>query len=170
MQTSSSPTNAARPAAPRRRAPLLFALFLLAVLASLVAAGCASSTPAAGPLSPDGKSCGQRLIGGAWRFVGFAPDQALNPEAAQALERLHGSLRLQYDGKNALTTGPGLNHLGPYQIVDDDGLNCRLRAPDDNGVVTETSIRFLDANHVEITDKRSSVPGRSQMERVQAGM
>jgi hypothetical protein len=124
-----------------------------------------SSTPAR-PKTPDGLSCGQRLVGGSWRFAGFTPDRPLPQASAANLEKLHGSLRLGFDGQKALTTGPGLYHLGPYQVADDDGMSCRIVAPDDGGVVTETNVRFLDANHLEVVDRRSAVPGRATLERV----
>lgn len=135
----------------------------------MLLAACASGSSASGPRGPDGLSCGQRLIGGAWRFTAFYPDQPLAPGANQALQQLHSSLRLQFDGKSALTTGPGLNHLGPYQILDDDGVHCRISGPDDSGVVTDTWVRFLDGAHIEVLDRRSAVPGRSTMERVPTG-
>lgn len=118
---------------------------------------------------PDGKTCGERLIGGAWRFTGFTPAMQLDPQASSALEQVHGSLRVSFDGQRALTTGPGLYHVGPYQIDGDDGTSCRIVAPDDNGIVTDRSVRFLDQNNVEIFDQRSAVPGRSTMQRVPFG-
>jgi len=142
--------------------PSLRVLALLAPLALL--AGCPSPSPRT--QSPDGLTCGQRLVGGSWRFTGFQPDQPLNPQDAASLERLHGSLRLSFDGQNAVTTGPGLQHVGPYRVESDDGVSCRVVAPDDTGVVSETFIRFLGSPHrIEVIDRRSSIPGRSTMER-----
>lgn len=116
-------------------------------------------------------TCGQRLVGGAWRFTGFQPDQPLDAQSSAALERLHGSLRLSFDGQRAVTTGPGLQHVGPYRVESDDGVSCRVIAPDDAGVVSETFIRFVGSPHrIEVIDRRSSVPGRSTMERVPLGV
>ncbi|MCS6899676.1 MAG: hypothetical protein RMJ98_08480 [Myxococcales bacterium] len=137
-------------------------LVLLAFVVWL--AGCLSAPPR--NQSPDGLSCGQRLIGGSWRLTGFQPDQPLSPQDAASLERLHGSLRLSFDGQNAITTGPGLHHVGPYRVESDDGVSCRIVAPDDTGVVSETFIRFLGSPHrIEVIDRRSAIPGRSTMER-----
>jgi hypothetical protein len=150
-------------------------LRVAAVLACFLAplAGCnwpSGSTSQTARRSPDGLTCAQRLVGGSWRFTGFAPDRPLDPGPAQALERLHGSLRLSFNGQQALTTGPALYHVGPYQIADDDGISCRIIAPDDSGVVSETLVRFLDSPHkIEVLDRRSAVPGRSTMERVPQG-
>lgn len=138
-------------------------------LCLVLVAGCVPSSTPTTPRSPDGMTCGQRLVGGTWKFTGFTPDRPLDPQAARALEQLHGTLRLGFDGQQALTTGPGLYHLGPYQVADDDGMSCRLLAPDDARVVTETRVRFVDPNHLEVTDPRSAVPGRSTMERVPVG-
>ena len=135
------------------------------VLVVAAAAGCISSSSAK-PKTPDGLGCGQRLVGGMWRFTGFFPDQPIDENTRAALERLHGTLRLGFDGQRALTTGPGLYHLGPYQIANDDGMSCRIVAPDDQGIVTTTDVHFLDANHLEVLDRRSAVTGRSTMERV----
>jgi hypothetical protein len=115
---------------------------------------------------PPQGSCAQRLVGGSWRFVGFTPNQPLPPQNAQELARLHGAVRLYFDGARAVTTGPGLQHIGPYQVYADDGASCRVSAPDDAGVVTETQVRFLDPNHIEVVDQRSGVPGRATLERV----
>lgn len=145
------------------------ALRALALLAPMVLLpGCPSSP--ARTQSPDGMTCGQRLVGGAWRFTAFQPDQPLNAQDAASLERLHGSLRLSFDGRNAVTTGPGLQHVGPYRVESDDGVSCRIIAPDDTGTVSETFIRFLGTPHrIEVLDRRSSIPGRSTMERVAPG-
>jgi len=142
--------------------PLVLALVLL---------GCSSgsSTPPR-PQTPDGLTCAQRLVGGSWRFTGFQPDQPLDPQSASSLERLHGTLRLSFDGQNALTTGSGIQHTGPYRVDSDDGMACRVTAPDDTGVVSETFIRFIGSPHrIEVVDRRSAVPGRATMERGPAG-
>lgn len=115
-------------------------------------------------------TCGQRLVGGAWRFTGFQPDQPMDPQASSALAQFHGSLRLSFDGQNARTTGSGLQHVGPYRVESDDGISCRVIAPDDTGVVSETQIRFLGSpNLIEVIDRRGPVTGRSTMERVSPG-
>lgn len=148
---------------------LLRTLALLSPFAlALTLTGCLASTSQT-PKTPDGLTCAQRLQGGMWKFTGFRPDQPLPPNAASALERLHGSLRVGYDGQQALTTGPGLYHLQPYRVYDDDGLQCRIEAPDDTGRVSSSFVRFSDANHLEVLDQRSQVPGRSTMERVPVG-
>lgn len=99
--------------------------------------------------------------------MGFTPDRPLPPQNSQELARLHGAVRLRFDGQRAITSGPGLEHIGPYQVYADDGASCRVSAPDDTGVVTETYVRFLDQNHIEVLDRRSGVPGRATLERVQ---
>ena len=144
------------------RAALAFALLALAFLPACSRGGQAG----AGSAPPPGGSCGQRLVGGSWRFVGFVPDRPLPPQSAQELARLHGAVRLRFDGARAITTGPGLEHIGPYQVYADDGASCRVSAPDDYGVPSETHVRFLDPNHIEVVDQRSGVPGRATLERV----
>lgn len=144
-------------------------LLPLLLLAALPLA-CSTSSSSARPGTPDGMTCGQRLVGGSWRFTGFQPEQPLDAQSAAALERLHGSLRLSFDGRNAVTTGPGLQHVGPYRIESDDGVSCRILAPDDTGVVSETYVRFVGSPHrIEVIDRRSAVPGRSTMERGPVG-
>ncbi|HEU4410541.1 MAG TPA: hypothetical protein VFS43_35125 [Polyangiaceae bacterium] len=157
--------NARAPAPPRRalRAALPFALLALALVPACSRSGQAGAGAGAAP--PPGGSCGQRLVGGSWRFVGFVPDRPLPPPNAQELARLHGAVRLRFDGSRAITTGPGLEHIGPYQVYADDGASCRISAPDDSGIVTETHVRFLDPNHIEVVDQRSGVPGRATLER-----
>lgn len=121
-----------------------------------------ATSPTAG--SPDGLSCGQRLVGG-WIVTGFTPDQPLSPQAAQSLQALHQSLRITFDGQRAITTAPGLHHVGPYRIDNDGALDCVVSAPDDSGAVGSTLVHFTDANHYQVTERNSAVPGRSTMER-----
>jgi hypothetical protein len=130
-------------------------------------AGCPSSGGAPPRVqSPDGMTCAQRLVGGAWRFTGFQPDQPLDAQSAATLEQLHGSIRLMFDGQRATTTIQGAPHVGPYQVDSDDGISCRVIAPDDTGVVSETYVRFVGSpNRIEVIDRRGAVPGRSTMER-----
>ena len=156
-----SPALAPSPLAPRR--PPLTAALLIGL--GLLAAGCL--TPQASqPRATDGLSCGQRLVGGSWHFTGFVPVQPLDPQAKAALERLHGSLQLSFDGHQALTTGPGIYHVGPYDIINDDGVSCVIRAPDDYKNVADTPVRFVDTHHLQVLDQRSAVPGTSTLERV----
>jgi hypothetical protein len=148
------------------RRPFRLATSLALLLAALSPA-CSRGGQAGANAPPTAAgSCGQRLVGGSWRFVGFTPDRPLPPANAQELARLHGAVNLRFDGARAVTTGPGLQHIGPYQVYADDGTSCRVSAPDDAGVVTETYVRFLDPNHIEVLDRRSGVPGRATLERV----
>ncbi len=155
--------NAPAPAPTR---PALRRARLLALLLAALPSCSRSGQAGAGSPTPPGGSCAQGLVGGSWRFVGFTPDQPLPPQNAQELARLHGAVSLRFDGARAVTTGPGLQHIGPYQVYADDGASCRVSAPDDTGVVTETQVRFLDANHIEVVDRRSGVPGRATLQRV----
>lgn len=121
--------------------------------------------------TPDGMSCGQRLVGGAWRFTGFNPDQPLDAATSASLASFHGSVRLRFDGQSATTTGAGIQQVSPYRIESDDGMSCRVIAPDPNGGPAETFVRFTTSgNHIEVIDRRpASIPGRSTMERVPVG-
>jgi hypothetical protein len=153
--------------------PLLFrairTLGVATLLASAAAIGCLPPSGSANASSPDGMTCGQRLVGGMWRFTGFTPNAPLDPQTRAAIEQLHGTLRLGFDGQRALVTGPGLYHVGAYQLASDGPIECVISAPDDRGVVTTTSVRFLDGNHLQVNDQRSAVPGVSTMERVPNG-
>ena len=150
--------------------PPLARLALLASLALL--AGCpSSSSPTPRAATPDGLSCGQRLVGGAWRFTGFTPDQPLDATTTANLARLHGTVRLQFDGSTSYTTGAGIQQASPYRIDSDDGMSCRVLAPDPTGATVETYVRFTTSpNTIEVIDRRpTSIPGRSTMERVPVG-
>jgi hypothetical protein len=147
---------------------LLRTVIFFALLGSIspVVVGCDSTSGRPGGAnSPDGHTCGQRLVGGSWKIVEFQPEQPMDPTSASTLRELHSSLRITFDGSLATTTGQGVNHTGPYQTANDDGLRCRITAPDSAGVVTFTDIRFLDPHHYEVIDKRSAVPSRAVWER-----
>ena len=152
--------------------PSLVRLALLAALSAGLLTGCPSSsgTPAR-QATPDGMSCGQRLIGGAWRFTGFTPDQPLDAASAASLASLHGTMRLRFDGQSAFTTGAGIQQASPYRIESDDGMSCRVIAPDPTGAPVETFVRFTTSpNNIEVIDRRpTTIPGRSTMERVPVG-
>jgi len=81
------------------------------------------------------------------------------------LAQLHSTVRVRFDGRQALTTGSGIYHSGPYQVIADNGVACRISGPDENGFVTETSVRFLDANHLEVVDHRTTLAGTAVLER-----
>ena len=117
-------------------------------------------------VGPDGMTCRQRLIG-AWRYTGFAPYSPLPPANQQAIESLHRSIRLTFDGQVARTTGNNVNATNPYNVTADDGMNCKVIATDPNGVPSESAIRFVDPNHIEVNDTQSSNPGRATLERTQ---
>ena len=85
------------------------------------------------------------------------------------IEAVHGQIRLGFDGQNAFTTGAGISNVGPYRIDADSAMTCKVVAPDGTGLVTETDIRFLDPNSIEVIDRRSQTPGRSTMIRVPQG-
>lgn len=116
-------------------------------------------------------TCGQRLVGGAWRFTGFTPDQPLDATTTANLARMHGTVRLQFDGQTSYTTGAGVQQALPYRVETDDGISCRVLAADPTGGTGETYVRFVGSpNTIEVIDRRpASIPGRSTMERVPVG-
>lgn len=138
----------------------------LSLLIFALLGACVPSSQGSTPKTPDGKSCATRLVG-EWRFVGFVPDPPIPEDVRQSIERLHGGLRVGFDGQRTFTTGPGLSQASPYQVQNDDGLSCRLLSPDEQGAVSETWVRFLDANHLELLDRRpaSAAPGTARLER-----
>ena len=127
---------------------------------------CQPSSQTATPKTPDGKTCATRLVG-EWKFIGFVPDPPIPPDVQQSIERLHGGLRIGFDGQRTFTSGPGISHAAPYQVQNDDGLACQLLSPDEQGVISETWIRFLDPNHAELLDRRpaSAAQGKATLER-----
>ncbi len=136
----------------------------LAFLALLGA--CYPSAQSEGPKTPDGKTCATRLVG-EWRFIGFVPNPPIPDDVKQSIERLHGGLRVGFDGQRTYTTGPGISQASPYQVQRDDGLSCQLLSPDEGGAISETWVRFLDANHLELLDRRpaSAAQGTATLER-----
>ncbi len=136
---------------------------------TVLLSGCPSSSPRAEEPAPDGLSCGRRLVGGMWRFTGFTPFAATDPAVLQDIAAVHGALRLGFDGQTALTEAPGVRHVGPYRIDRDGPYACSVVAPDDTGFVSQTDVRFLDANTIEVVDQRSQTPGRAVMVRVPVG-
>lgn len=153
-----------RPVSPRG---FRLALAALATLA-LSAAGCDLGT-SPGPKVPrgsDGRTCGERLVG-AWRFIGFAPDTPQPAAQAAQLQQLQSSIRLQFDGRMATTTGAGVQSGNPYSVDSDDGTSCRVVSPDTTGATSEKFVRFNDPNHMEVLDRQSGTPGRASLERTQ---
>lgn len=128
--------------------------------------GCYPSSQTATPRTPDGKTCAARLVG-EWRFIGFTPSPPIPDDVKQSIERLHGGLRVGFDGQRTFTTGPGISHAAPYQVQGDDGLSCRVVSPDEVGAISETWVRFLDPNHLELLDRRpaSAAQGTATLER-----
>lgn len=139
------------------------ALFLLVCGLST---GCYGSSQSARPKTPDGRTCAERLVG-EWKFIGFVPDPPIPLDVQQSIERLHGGLRIAFDGQRTFTNGPGISHAAPYQVQNDDGLACRVLSPDEQGAVSETWVRFLDPNHAELLDRRpaSAAQGKATVER-----
>ncbi|MFO0660377.1 MAG: hypothetical protein U0165_11190 [Polyangiaceae bacterium] len=146
--------------------PSLAVAALVLAVGSFVSACRPSNTPAS---LQDGLSCGQRLVGGAWRFTGFNPNTPTDPQRSQAITALQQSIRLTFDGQTTRTTGTNVSAVNPYSITSDDGVSCKVVAADPQGIRSETQIRFLDPYHIEVLDEQSQMPGRSSMERVPVG-
>ena len=142
-------------------------LVFFVVLSLCGAAGCDLGSPPSPkvPRGADGRTCAERLVG-SWRVVGFTPETL--PTAAQQaqLQTVQSSLRLSFDGKMATTSGPGVQSGSPYRVDSDDGIGCRVTAPDTTGALSEKLVRFPDPNHMEVIDKQSATPGRATLERL----
>lgn len=154
----------------RNMSPLSRAAFAFALISlpfSTLVSGChPSNTPAS---LQDGMTCGQRLVGGAWRFTGFSPAVQVDPQRGQAITALQQSIRLVFDGQTTRTTGTNVSATNPYQITSDDGVSCHVIAADPQGIRSETQVRFVDPYHIEVIDEQSQIPGKSTMERVPLG-
>jgi hypothetical protein len=135
---------------------------------TFAASGCElgnSPTPNV-PRGADGKTCAERLVG-AWHMIGFTPDVPPDATTAKNLQSVQSQVRLVFDGQMATTTGPGIQSGSPYRVDSDDGVSCRVLAPDTTGAVSEKLVRFPDPGHLEVLDRQSAVPGRGSWERTQ---